>query len=90
MAMSETFLEEQVRRIKQMSARISEAQDRQREVSEWIERDRGLREDQAADTPIERHSGTAKEPAQPQAHARPRRAAKVPARGHRTVVRRRR
>jgi hypothetical protein len=38
-AMSEPFLEEQLRRIRQMSARISEASSHQREVSESIERE---------------------------------------------------
>jgi hypothetical protein len=41
--MSEPFLEEQLRRIRQMSARISEASSHQREVSESIERERERR-----------------------------------------------
>jgi hypothetical protein len=41
--MSEPFLEEQLRRIRQMSARISEARNRQQEVSREIERKREQR-----------------------------------------------
>jgi hypothetical protein len=41
--MSEPFLEEQLRRIRQMSARISEARDRQQALSKEIEREREQR-----------------------------------------------
>jgi hypothetical protein len=43
MAMSEPFLEEQLRRIKQMSEAISEARSRQHELSQLIERERKQR-----------------------------------------------
>jgi hypothetical protein len=41
--MSEPFLEEQLKRIRQMSARIGEARSRQQELSKEIEREREQR-----------------------------------------------
>ena len=42
--MSEPFLEEQLRRIRKMSERISEAHNRQHEIAEIIERNRVRRD----------------------------------------------
>jgi hypothetical protein len=47
--MSEPFLEEQLRRIRQMSARITEARSRQHELSESMVRDREQRHFSPAD-----------------------------------------